>query len=92
MFGLGDTKVVIRTDATGRREVVVKRGPLAPRNPEVLAPRVAAFVRGLPVARGTIRITRPTRRSKFPGPRLIFSRNFDERLAQRIRNYVQSLT
>ncbi len=90
MFGLGDTKVVIRTDAQGRRAVVVKRGLLGPREAGPLPAKVAAFVRDLPIAGGCIRITPPRRGSRRS--RLVFSRGFSERLAQRIRNYAASLT
>lgn len=87
MFGLGGTRVLIRTDRAGQRTVSVK-GPVGRRRaPDPLGAKVADFVRDVPVGRGTIRIERKRRGQA----RLIFSREFDEGLAQRIRNYVLSL-
>jgi len=89
MFGLGGSRIVIRTprgprgaDRTGGRRIVVK-GP-----PNPLAARVAAFVADLPIERGTIRIGR----TRTGPPRLTFSRGIDERLVQRVRNYALSLS
>ena len=82
MFGLGGTRIVIRTDRTGRREIATKG------RPDPLAAKVVAFVRDLPIERGTIRIERTRQGAARP----VFSRGIDERLAQRVRNYVLSLS
>jgi hypothetical protein len=101
VFGLSDTRIVIRTDSAGRRQVQVKAPILGRRTPDPLAGKVAGFARDLPRAaapdlRGTVRLRRGRRSAVFGAGRrsvlrLVFSRGFDPRLAQRIRNYVASL-
>jgi len=82
MFGRGHTRIVIRTRQLGRREIATKG------RPDPLAAKVVAFVRGLPIRRGTIRIER----MRSGAARLIFSRGIDESLRQRVRNYALSLS
>lgn len=88
MFGLGHTRVLIRTDRSGARQVLVRAGWTGRGRPDPLAARIADFLADLPLARGTVTI----RRVQGGVARLAFSRHFGEALAQRVRNYVLSLS
>ena len=89
VFGLGGCRIVVKPPRCSRRREageaprIVVKGRWDP-----LAEKLADFLRSLPVRRGAVRI----RRTREGQARLEFSADFDERLAQRIRNYALSLS